>query len=108
MSDERTLNFEEAIHGVQEIETALDRAQACVGRLHRILAEDPASFAALAAPTFRMRDRLVEDLGTLEARMAHVRPVAPAADAKFQIGDGARKAEEKGVSQGDVRALGGQ
>jgi hypothetical protein len=109
MSEQTTLNYEEAIHGVEEIETALGRAQACVARLHLILRQSPASFAALAAPTFRMRDRLVEDLGTLEARLAQTVVVPEVGDdPSSSIGDKAREAEERGVSQGDVRALGGQ
>lgn len=111
MPEQTTLNYEEAIHGVEETETALGRAQACVERLHEILRENPASFAALAAPTFRLRDRLIEDLGTLEARLAQTGPAPPpaASDAgESPIGAKAREAEERGVSQGDVRSLGGQ
>jgi len=108
MPDQPDFNYEEASHAVAELRTALQRAQACADRLQQILAESPASFPALAAPTLRLRDRLVEDLGTLEARMPRVLAPSGAGRRTFQIGDGAREAEERGVSQGDVRALGGQ
>ncbi len=63
-------NFEEAIHGVLETRTALERAQAIMNRLEQLLSETPRYFGPLAEPTFRLRDRLIEDLGTLEAQLA--------------------------------------
>ncbi|HEY5410377.1 MAG TPA: hypothetical protein VIJ94_06590 [Caulobacteraceae bacterium] len=108
MSEQTNFNYEEASHAVEETKTALERAQACVSRLHQVLTENPAAFAPLAEPAFRLRDRLIEDLGTLEARLAQTGPAGHARDKQFDLGQQARTAEERGVSQADVRALGGQ
>lgn len=62
-------NFEEAMHGVLETRTALERALADMDRLEQLLTQRPAAFAPLTAATFRLRDRLIEDLETLEARL---------------------------------------
>lgn len=108
MPDTADFNYEEAIHGVLETRTALERALAIAGRLERLLSQNPTAFTPLAAPTFRLRDRLIEDLGALEARLPRAE-AAPAPERKStQIGERASIAEELGVSQGDVRALGGQ
>ncbi len=108
MSEPTNFNYEEASHAVEETKTALERAQACVDRLHQLLTENPASFAPLAEPAFRLRDRLIEDLGTLEAGLARTGPAADAGRKPFHPGEQARAAEARGVSQGDVQALGGQ
>ena len=80
MADQTDFNYEEAMHGVLETKTALQRAQASVERLEQMLSERPRSFAPLAEPAFRLRDRLIEDLGTLEARLAQA-SAAPEPDA---------------------------
>ena len=72
-------NYEEAMHGVLETRTALERARADVDRLERLLSERPRTFAAVAESAFRLRDRLIEDLGTLEASLARASR-APAAE----------------------------
>ncbi len=107
MAGPQDFNFEEAIHGVLETRTALDRASAVTDRLEKLLSENPAAFAPLAAAAFRLRDRLIEDLGTLEAGLAQAQST-PAPAAQTYIGKRASIAEELGVSQGDVRALGGE
>ncbi len=71
-------NYEEAIHAVLETKTALERAQAAVGRIEQLLSEAPRYFEPVAEPAFRLRDRLIEDLGTLEARLAEVTAAARA------------------------------
>jgi hypothetical protein len=71
MPDQTFFNFDEAIHGVDETRIALERAGACVSRLEQLLTERPQSFAPLAQAAFRLRDRLIEDLETLEAGLAH-------------------------------------
>ena len=98
------------MHGVLETRTALGRAQAGVDRLERLLTERPAAFEPVAAAAFHLRDRLVEDLGTLEAQLAHAEAEAASAPGVDPSGPGkqASLAEVLGVSQGDVRALGGQ
>lgn len=108
MPDSTDFNYEEAIHGVLETKTALGRAQADMLRLEKILSEHPASFAPLAEPAFRLRDRLIEDLGTLEARLAQADTAAVSGEPPPRLGQRANEAEALGVSQGDVRALGGQ
>jgi len=108
MPDQADFNFEEAIHGLLETRTALGRANASVDRLEQLLSERPAAFAPLVAQALRLRDRLIEDLGTLEARLAEAESAADAEPAPSGIGTRAGIAEDLGVSQGDVRALGGQ
>jgi hypothetical protein len=108
MSDQANFNFEEAMHGVAETRTALGRAQAGVDRLERLLTERPAAFEAVAAAAFHLRDRLVEDLGTLEAQLAQAESAVVADAQPHAPGQRARLAEGLGVSQGDMRALGGQ
>jgi hypothetical protein len=101
MVERPAFNFEEAIHGVKETQTALKHAEACMDRLERLLSERPQSFAPLAQLAFRLRDRLIEDLGTLEARLAQ-EGSAPAPEP--------RKAAPEGQDAplADVVALGGQ
>ncbi len=107
MPDQADFNYEEAIHGVLETRTALERATGIAERLERLLTENPSAFAPLAAAAFRLRDRLIEDLGTLEGQLAQAEAAPPQGPRSF-IGKRASIAEELGVSQGDVRALGGQ
>ncbi len=108
MPDQIDFNYEEAIHGVLETKTALERAQASVARLEQLLSESPAAFAPLAQPTFRLRDRLIEDLGTLEARLAQVKPDAEASAAPTGVGRQERRGGDGSASLGDRVALGGQ
>ncbi len=105
MPDQTDFNYEEAMHGVLETRTALGRAQAAVDRMEQMLAESPASFAPLAESAFRLRDRLIEDLGTLEARLALVKSgVEPAAGANPRQ----RRGDKGSASLGDRVSLGGQ
>ena len=108
MPDRTDFNYEEAMHGVLETRTALGRAQADMDRLEQMLSEDPASFAPLAEPTFRLRDRLIEDLGTLEARLAQVKaaPEAPAPPSGVDRQE--RRGGDGSASLADRVALGGQ
>ncbi len=108
MPDQADFNYEEAIHGVLETRTALERASGLTERLERLLSENPAAFTPLAAAAFRLRDRLIEDLGTLEAGLAHAETIPAPEPRPMGLGDHASIAEALGVSQGDVRALGGQ
>jgi hypothetical protein len=106
MTDE--FNYEEAIHAVLETRTALERAQACVDRLERMLGERPRSFGPAAQAAFRLRDRLIGDLGTLEARLAQVN-AGPASGGELS-GPGGREAprQDPDAPLGDRVALGGQ
>jgi len=108
MPDQTDFNYEEAMHGVLETRTALGRAQADMDRLEQMLSEDPASFAPLAEPTFRLRDRLIEDLGTLEARLAQVKRGEVVDAAPSGVGPQKRHPGDGSASLGDRVALGGQ
>ena len=76
MADLTDLNFEEAMHGIVETKAALERARTSMDALERLLSERPAAFAPLAELVFRLRDRLIEDLETLQAQLAQVGPAA--------------------------------
>ncbi len=104
MTQKPDFNYEEAIHGVLETRTALTRAQADMDRLEQLLSEHPAAFTPLAALTFRLRDRLIEDLGTLEARLAEVL-AAPQRAAEHPSTDPRAGLD---TPRGDAVALGGQ
>ncbi len=108
MTNPSGYNYEEAIHGVLETKTALERAQALMERVEKLLSEAPRYFEAVAEPAFRLRDRLVEDLGTLEARMAEVSAAAKAGGPP--PGDGPRDLDPRahGVPLGDSVYIGGQ
>ncbi len=80
MAEQTDLNFEEAMHGLTETKTALDRARTSMDELERLLSERPAAFAPLAELVFRLRDRLIEDLETLQAQLAQVGPAPSAGD----------------------------
>ena len=86
MADKIELNFEEAMHGVMETKTALERARTSMDQLERLLSERPAAFAPLAELVFRLRDRLIEDLETLQAQLAQVGP-APRVDSESASGE---------------------
>jgi hypothetical protein len=102
MTEKPDFNFEEAIHGVLETKTALERAGTVVNRLEQLLTQRPRAFAPLAERAFRLRDRLIEDLETLEARLAR-------AEAGADAGDGPRDPRhDLDVPLGDAVALGGQ
>ncbi len=90
-----------------ETRAALERALSCVGALERLLSERPAAFAPLAEPAFRMRDRLIEDLGTLEARMAQA-PSAADQGAPSSARPGAGAQANPDAPFGDTVAMGGQ
>lgn len=97
--------FEEAMHGVDEAQTAVKRAEQALVRIRQRLTTEPASFTPLAEATFQLRDHLVTDLGTLEARLAQDISTAKAS------GEAARVAPHKrdpGVSLADKVPLGGQ
>ena len=104
MPEKPDFNYEEAMHGVLQTRTALQRALGEMDRLERLLTTEPRSFAPLAAATFRLRDRLIEDLETLEARLARGKSGSdgalerPAPDPR----------EGHDVPRGDAVALGGQ
>ena len=104
MTAKPDFNFEEAIHGVLETRTALERAQASMDRLERLLSERPAAFAPLAELTFRLRDRLIEDLGALEAQLARVNAEGRK-DSKPASADPRSGLD---LPRGDAVALGGQ
>ena len=103
MATRPDFNFEEAIHGILETRTALERALTSMSRLERLLSERPAAFGPLAEPAFRLRDRLIEDLGTLDARLAQA-----ASDPREGGEAGERAADRPEVPLGDAVALGGQ
>jgi len=108
MPEKPDFNYEEAIHGVLETRTALERAQASMDRLERLLSEDPHVFAPLAEPAFRLRDRLIEDLGTLDARLAQVTAAAKAGVEPSGADLRAPAQGDPDVPLGDAVALGGQ
>ncbi len=108
MPEQTDFNYEEAIHGVEETRTALARAQASMEWLEQLLHENPAAFAPLAQPTFRLRDRLVEDLGTLEARLAQAKRGAEAEAARSGSGSGEERADRGSASLADRVNLGAQ
>ena len=97
MAEKPDFNFEEAIHGILQARTALKRAEVCMERLEQLLTTEPAAFAPLAEPTFRLRDRLIENLETLEATLARPRSAS-----------GADRRQGQDVPRGDAVALGGQ
>ena len=73
-------------------------------RLEQLLSERPRSFAPLAEVAFRLRDRLIEDLGTLEALLAQATSDEGVTD--LDALDPDRKDQD--VPLGDAVALGGQ
>ncbi len=103
MATRPDFNFEEAIHGILETRTALERGLASMSRLERLLSERPAAFGPLAEPAFRLRDRLIEDLGTLDAQLAQA-DSNPAGGGEA----GKRATDDLDVPLGDAVALGGQ
>ena len=108
MPEKPAFNYEEAIHGVLETKTALERAGASMDRLQQLLSERPAAFAPLAQLAFRLRDRLVEDLGSLEAQLAQVNTAGEAGAAQSGSEPPKAAAEDRNVPLGDAVALGGQ
>ena len=102
------LNFEEAMHGLKESQIALERARGTMNRLERLLSERPHAFVPLAETAFRLRDRLVEDLGTLEAQLAQVNAAGEAGAAQSGSEPPKAAAEDRNVPLGDAVALGGQ
>ena len=98
MAAKPQFNFEEAIHGVLETRTALERALADMARMEQLLTERPAAFAPLAELAFHLRDRLIEDLETLEARLAQA----------IASPDPPPVVNDEDVPLGDAVALGGQ
>ena len=102
MTGRLDFNYEEAIHGVLETRTALDRARTCVDRLEQLLSERPRSFPPVAEAALRLRDRLVEDLGTLEAALAR------ADSGESRSGAEGSPERDPDVPLADKVALGGQ
>src|SRR3569833_3097288 len=108
MTNPSGYNYEEALHGVLEAKTALQRAQALMEKVEKLLSEEPRHFEPVAEPALRLRDRLIEDVGALEARLAEASAAAnsgaPAA------GDGPRDVDPRGhgVPLGDSVYIGGQ
>lgn len=101
MTGTESLKVEDALHGVNEAQTALKRAQQALARLEQRLTTEPASFAPLAQATLQLRDHLLADLATLEAGLAREPPLGNAPIIKPPEHD-------PDVSLGDVMALGGQ
>jgi hypothetical protein len=106
MAEQTNFNYEEAIHGVLETKTALERAQASVSRLEQMLSERPRSFAPVAASAFRLRDRLIEDLETLEAGLAQANSGASSGEAPSGAGAAPQADPDKPLA--DRFPLGGQ
>ncbi len=108
MSHPTGYNFEEAIHGVLETKVALERAQAAVARLEQLLTETPRYFQPVAEPAFRLRDRLIEDLETLEVQLS--KASAAAHSGAEPPGDGPRDVDPRdhGVPIEDAVNLGAQ
>ena len=72
MQDYSKLTFAEANKGVSETLAALKRTEGHLENIRAAMVKRPKTFAPLAEATFRLRDRLLEDLKALEAALREV------------------------------------